>query len=189
MGSMKTLVIECSGAQGSLACCSGESVIEEVSFENPRGRGAAFFAALERILPNLPTLERVLVGVGPGGYNSLRVAIAAAWGIARARGARLDGISSMLAFPPPDYDVIGDARAGQILHAVVRNNRLIGEVVLKPSVEAPSATANAPLVIQATGPESAIQLPSAAVLFSRRDQCVPPVPVYLKPPHITKPAV
>lgn len=186
---MTTLVIECSGAQGSLACCSGDSVIKEVAFENPRGRGAAFFAALEGILPECHSLERVLVGVGPGGYNSLRVALASAWGIARARGAKLDGISSMLAFAQPDYDVIGDARAGQIFHAVVRNQRLTGEITLRPASEMSSATSGSPLVVHATGPECVLHTPSAAVLFSRRDQSLAPVPVYLKPPHITKPVL
>jgi tRNA A37 threonylcarbamoyladenosine modification protein TsaB len=184
---MTTLVIECSSAQGSLAFCSGESVIKEVAFENPRGRGSAFFAALAEILPGGAPLGRILVGVGPGGYNSLRVALASAWGIARARGARLEGISSMLAFPKPDYDVIGDARANQMFHAVVRNDRLIGEVALRSAPEIAVATAGAPLIVHATGAESTLHPPSAAVLFSRRDQLLAPVPVYLKPPHITKP--
>ena len=55
----------------------------------------------ERLVPMLDELlggarpSRILVGVGPGSFTGIRVAVAAAHGLAIGWGARLDGFSSL----------------------------------------------------------------------------------------------
>lgn len=187
---MTILTLECSSAIGSIALTQGGDVLHECSFENPRGRGTAFFDALESSSRHIETLDLVLVGTGPGSYNSLRASIAAAWGLARARSARLQGICSLLGYEPSEYHVLGDARANQWFHAHIRN----GHLVAPPSLLTPDEAlarllpgvpvfSTSPLDHQAT-----LAAPRAIHLARRTVQAGLAEPIYLKPPHITKPA-
>lgn len=60
------------------------------------GRGHA-----ERLVPMIAEVmdgqkaSRIIVGVGPGSFTGIRVAIAAAYGLAAGWGAKLDGMSSL----------------------------------------------------------------------------------------------
>lgn len=71
---------------GSCIACSDERI----------GRGHA-----ERLVPMLAKLldgrraDKILVGVGPGSFTGIRVAIAAAHGMAIGWGAQLEGMSSL----------------------------------------------------------------------------------------------
>ena len=189
---MNMLAIECSCQQGSLAVLKDGSVVGSWEFENPRGRGSELFARLESALGGKWRPDLVVVGTGPGSYNGLRTSIAAAWGIARACGARLAGGASLLGYDAPEYFVAGDARAGQWFLAHVANGKFLlppalyspGEAraILKP--ETPVFTTS---VLQDL-PEAIAAPPRAAILAVRDFVEGPPVPFYLKPPHITNPA-
>ena len=78
------------------------------------GRGHA-----ERLVPMIGELlegrkaERILVGLGPGSFTGIRVAIAAAHGLAIGWGAKLLGMSSLALL------VAGVARKGEIAAAVI----------------------------------------------------------------------
>ena len=78
------------------------------------GRGHA-----ERLVPMIAelmdgrTATRILVGVGPGSFTGIRVAIAAAHGLAIGWGARLAGMSS-LALLAASADAQGDVAAAII---------------------------------------------------------------------------
>jgi tRNA A37 threonylcarbamoyladenosine modification protein TsaB len=187
---MTTLTIECSSGTGSIAVNRDGEILHNDSFENARGRGTSFFALLEKATHQIGTLDSILVGIGPGGYNPLRVSIAAAWGIARAREVPLRGICSLLGYDALEYHVLGDARAGQWFHAHIRNGRLVSPpVLLKPEEASSQLTDGIPVFTTSPLMESArCESPQAVQLAYRADQAETAAPIYLKPPHITKPA-
>ena len=122
---MNVLAIECSCPQGSVAVLRDGAVVKSWEFESPRGRGSELFAHLESAIGGHGSPDLVVVGTGPGSYNGLRTSIAAAWGIARARGARLAGVSSLLGYDAPEYFVAGDARANQWFLAHAANGKFL----------------------------------------------------------------
>lgn len=186
---MKTLVIECSSGTGSLAVTEGGRVVEKRAFENPRGRGGELFSALAATVPPHPDLARIFVGTGPGSYNALRASIGAAWGIARARAIPVLGVCSLLGYEPADYDVIGDARAGQWFLGRIRNGALASPVELMPPPRA-VALLDPRFPVFSTSrllDTAATAHPDAGVLANRTASAGPAEPIYLKPPHITTP--
>lgn len=186
---MRILTIECSSAGGSIALTDGERVLRARTFENPRGRGTAFFGALEEEVSCGDTLDLVLVGTGPGSYNGLRASIAAAWGIARARAVPLRGICSLLGYEAADYHVLGDARAGQWFHAHIRAGSLTAAVALLTPEEARARLQPGIPVFTPTPSigDACLAFPSAVALARHVHQAGSAEPIYLKPPHITQP--
>ena len=186
------LAIECSCPLGSVTVLKDGAIVKSWEFESPRGRGTELFALLESALRGPGRPDLVVAGTGPGSYNGLRTAIAAAWGIARASGARLAGVSSLLGYDAPEYFVAGDARAGQRFLAHVANGKFLSppalhspqEVrgLLKPGFPLFTTSALEDL------PEAIVSPPHAGILAVRDFIEGQPAPFYLKPPHITKPA-
>jgi tRNA threonylcarbamoyladenosine biosynthesis protein TsaB len=157
--------------------------------------GGALFSALEELLHDAPTIRRVVVGVGPGSYNGIRSAIAAAWGIATARKIPLVGISSVLALADGEYFAVGDARRQQYFLAHVQRGTFISEpdLLTREQVEAEVHKA-AHLPIFASAPieflsDAILRTPSAARLGALAADWPPnePEPLYLKAAHITTP--
>lgn len=187
---MTILTIECSSGTGSIAVTRETKILHNYSFENARGRGTSFFELLEKVTHQVCSLDLILVGTGPGSYNPLRVSIAAAWGVARARAIPVRGICSLLGYDALDYHVLGDARAGQWFHARIRNGRLAATpVLLKPEEALSQLTDGIPVFTTSPLMESArCESPQAVQLAYRADQAETAEPIYLKPPHITKPA-
>jgi tRNA threonylcarbamoyladenosine biosynthesis protein TsaB len=86
-------------------------------------------------------IERIAVGVGPGGFTGLRHGISTARALAQGRGIPVVGVSSLEALArgasaPLVYAVI-DARRGEVFAAAWRD----GEPVLEPAALAPDALA------------------------------------------------
>ncbi|MBK8038555.1 MAG: tRNA (adenosine(37)-N6)-threonylcarbamoyltransferase complex dimerization subunit type 1 TsaB [Verrucomicrobiaceae bacterium] len=126
------LAIDLSTSQGSLAVVCGEEVRFEASFQSERSHNARVFAPLRNALEAAGAdLTGVVIGNGPGSYTGVRIAIAAAQGIALSRGVWCAGWSS-LAAPDiqtgPNYRVIGDARRQSFYLAEVQNGRLMPEI-------------------------------------------------------------
>jgi len=189
---MNVLAIECSCPQGSLAVLKDGAVVGSWAFESPRGRGSELFAHLESAIGGHGGTDLVVVGTGPGSYNGLRASIAAAWGIATACGARLAGVSSLLGYDAPEYFVAGDARAGQWFLAHVAGGKFLSPPALHRPPEArgllrPGIPVFATSALEDL-PEAIVMPPRAGVLAARDFVEGVPAPVYLKPPHITKPA-
>ena len=187
---MTILSIECSSATGSIALIRDGEILHHTYFDNPRGRGTAFFEALQESNRHIESLDLVLVGTGPGSYNSLRASIAAAWGLARARSAPLKGICSLLGYEPSEYHILGDARANQWFHAHIHDGHLAAAPALVSPDEAMSRlTPGIPVFSTTPQIENAHDISPQAVHLARRaPQAGGAEPIYLKPPHITKPA-
>ncbi|MEI6035642.1 MAG: hypothetical protein WCS65_15355 [Verrucomicrobiae bacterium] len=190
---MNILSIESSGPSGSVAVLADGILLESWSFRCPRGRGGDLFPALEAAAARIGKADLVVVGTGPGGYNGLRMSAAAAWGLATAYGARLSGVASLLGYEAPEYFVAGDARGGQCFLARVSHGRLLGAPALMKAEEAralldPRLPVFCPAGLLEGVPEALDVPPGAAILARRTDSFGDPSPLYLKPPHITKPA-
>jgi tRNA threonylcarbamoyl adenosine modification protein YeaZ len=95
------------------------------------GRGHA-----ERLVPMIAELmdgrsaDHVLVGVGPGSFTGIRVAIAAAHGLAIGWGAKLEGMSSLA------LHAAGAAAEGEVAAAVIGGH---GELFVQQFDDATSA--------------------------------------------------
>jgi tRNA threonylcarbamoyl adenosine modification protein YeaZ len=94
---MKTLAIEFSTDERSVALCDGATAVAAVT--EAGGRSTRAFAMIERALEQAhwkrEEVECVAVGLGPGSYTGIRAAIALAQGWQLARNIKLLGISSM----------------------------------------------------------------------------------------------
>lgn len=84
-------------------------------------------------------VDRLAVGVGPGGFTGLRIGVSTARALAQARELPLVGVGSLHALGAGRADVAAvlDARRGEIFAAVWRE----GELVLRPAALPPEALA------------------------------------------------
>lgn len=102
---MALLALDTSTDWASVALYDGLAVLAEETWRAQRRHGDELFPAIERLLASarvsLAAVDRVAVATGPGSFTGLRVAIAAAQGIARGAGASLVGVSTLdvLAYP------------------------------------------------------------------------------------------
>jgi tRNA threonylcarbamoyladenosine biosynthesis protein TsaB len=138
---MTLLAIETSTSRGSVALWrDGALVLDEV-FTADRSHSSTLFPILERARSLAPRLDTIAVGLGPGSYAGVRIAIAAALGLALAENARLLGLASVAALesslgvPPMSiesgtsvpavktaaYLAIGDARRESFYFTRVEN--------------------------------------------------------------------
>lgn len=189
---MKILAIESSGPEGSVAVLEDKNLVGSWNFSSPRGRGGGLFPALEAAFTKCGPPDTVVVGTGPGGYNGLRSSAAAAWGISKVHGARLVGVPSLLGYEAAEYFVAGDARGGQWFLAHVAEGRFLLEPVLIFPEQAGKILVPGTPVFTPGGqlpiPGSITEPPQARLLALRSHAFGSPLPIYLKPPHITKPA-
>jgi tRNA threonylcarbamoyladenosine biosynthesis protein TsaB len=124
---MTTLAIETSTPCGSVAVLEdGISVFNEV-FTADRSHASSLFQSLERARKRLDRCDTIAVGLGPGSYAGIRVAISAAIGISTGFSSKLVGIPSVVAMASRsgEYIVLGDARRGSFYYAFVHNGECI----------------------------------------------------------------
>jgi tRNA threonylcarbamoyladenosine biosynthesis protein TsaB len=98
--------------------------------------------ALEEAGVTWDDVERIAVGVGPGGFTGLRIGIATARALAQARGLPLVPVSSLAALaagaePPVAVAAVIDARRGEVFAGAWAGERLL----LEPAALAPDALA------------------------------------------------
>ena len=162
----------------------------EKSFE-----GSAELASLaEATIKGIDRLDEIVVGIGPGSYTGLRVAVATALGMKLALGCRTFGCPSVLGYPEENYLVIGDARRGAFFLGEIRAGKLPELPRLVPRAELGAEISKANLKrLFATSPVA--ELPDVEVLLPQaryllgRDESYAALgePIYLKEPHITRP--
>lgn len=197
---MATLAIETSTARGSVAVWSQGELLFSESFTAERRHSAALFSALERARGEASRIEQIAVGLGPGSYAGVRIAIAAALGMELALGAKLVGIPSIAVFETesPRYLAVGDARRESFYFAAVDQGtctdgpRLASEEEVRTAVD---QFGTWPLYLSeglAAFPTARIASPSAAVLARQAAEGRGIVqsgdldPIYLREPHITQ---
>ncbi|MDQ6859277.1 MAG: tRNA (adenosine(37)-N6)-threonylcarbamoyltransferase complex dimerization subunit type 1 TsaB [Chloroflexota bacterium] len=99
------LAIDTSTEWASVAIFDGIAVLAEETWHAQRRHAEDLFPTIERLLAlsrqQIQTIDKVAVATGPGSFTGLRVAIAAAQGLARGGGAALVGVSTLdvLAYP------------------------------------------------------------------------------------------
>ncbi len=199
VGLVRVLAFDCSASRGSVAIVEKSGTLFAETFEIPRGRGSAFFPALERAVKAGGRIDRIAVGVGPGSYNGLRAGIAAAEGLHLALGAERVGIVSARALPGggEDFFALGDARGGMFWLARIVDRAVVGDFELLPLDAVRARLEENPgvprLSAAAIGdlPDVEVAWPEAEILARLAGGETPAThemaPLYLKPAHITKP--
>ncbi|HEX8295624.1 MAG TPA: tRNA (adenosine(37)-N6)-threonylcarbamoyltransferase complex dimerization subunit type 1 TsaB [Chthoniobacteraceae bacterium] len=198
---MNILALDTSTNHGSVALLSGGELLLDEIFSADRSHSATLFVVLERARGLAPRLDLIAVGLGPGSYAGVRIAIAAAIGLELGLGARLVGIPSVaaLATEEPRYLAIGDARRETFYFTRVEKGRceegplLVSETELRERLSANSGwPIFAPAALPAL-PETRIARPSATLLArlaaAGQSICAEDdlEPIYLREPHITQP--
>lgn len=198
---MKTLALEMSTAQGSIALLEGGAVLFDCTFAADRKHSGAFFENTQLCLERFGAPGQIVVGIGPGSYAGVRIAIATALGLRSTTGAKLAGIPSICALEVEAraYCVIGDARRQSFFFARVENGRLVEGPILESETDLQARLKQiaAPIYSSEDLPQFSDvnrAYPSAARLAeiaTRRGNEFPDVeslePIYLRAPHITVP--
>lgn len=197
---MIALALDTSTAEGSVAVYAYGEIAYQQNFRADRSHSSALFVALEKARGYAARFDRVAVGIGPGSYAGVRVAIAAAIGMNLVLGAELVGIPSVAALETDeeDYFAIGDARRGAYyftwMHRRIAQDgpRLATEREMREEIAARALPVYATEPVPAF-PSVQIVRPSAVVLAEMAVEDTGIVqwdhlePLYLREPHITQP--
>jgi tRNA threonylcarbamoyladenosine biosynthesis protein TsaB len=196
---MKILALELSSTRGSIA--AGEDEYVEESWPNDRRNSGTFFEKLSVIRKKHGPVDVVIVGLGPGSYAGIRIAVATAIGLAAAWRARLLGAPSICAMAGgcSDFLAIGDARRNSFFIAEVKDRALVREPQLLPEEELRARIAanqalpvfSAETLPQFKGVEqrfpSAVELAKIAASGNPGLSSAPLQPLYLREPSVTFP--
>jgi tRNA A37 threonylcarbamoyladenosine modification protein TsaB len=184
------LALENSSETGTLAVRKASGDIQSFSF---RGSGE-LGSILQVVLPDAGLLEELVVGIGPGSYTGIRVAIATAIGLEWSLGCKNFGCPSVLGYSEPSYAIIGDARRDSFAVAIVRDSvlverpRLIGREVVAEFIDKNRSRPLFALTRIPGWPDLELRYPKAEYLFDKQREYLPLTePLYLKEPHITTP--
>lgn len=132
---MAILSIETSCGQGSVALKEQGGSIKSRSFEGGQRHSTMLFPELEALGIKESPIEKIIIGVGPGSFSGIRVAIAAAQGIALAKNCPVVGICSawsvaMQKSHVTRLGVFADARRGERYVTIFANGKMECETFL-----------------------------------------------------------
>ena len=192
---MRTLALETSTPRGGVALFRDRDLVFSETFTADRSHSSQLFGVIERALSPDGRPDQIAVGLGPGSYAGVRIAIAAAIGLSVATGAELLGIPSVAALEEGEYLAIGDARRATYSFAHVRNGEMVVAPMLLIRGELEARLADSPLPIFSS---EELGLPGAQIRFPSVDRigrlavegrsiCARGTlePIYLREPHIT----
>ena len=209
---MKTLALELSTVRASIAWITdittpdsadevGAFVTQLWEWPNDRKDSGTFFENLERTVQQFGQPERILVGLGPGSYAGVRIAISAAIGLAAASNAELVGYPSVAAIAGgnSDYAVIGDARRQSFFFVQIRQRTVVGDYELHDEAGLKQRLEELPRDVPVFSsdllpqfqPRVEQRYPSAEVLGQLAADTeffrMPLEPIYLREAHVTIP--
>ena len=111
----------------------GDGVERELHDDGERPRHAqTLLPLLERVVADWSAVERLCVGVGPGGFTGLRLGIATARALSQALDLPVVPVSSLDALAAPHPGVVAaliDARRGELFAAVYEDGQRTREPV------------------------------------------------------------
>jgi len=111
----------------------GDGVERELHDDGERPRHAqTLLPLLERVVEDWSIVERLCVGVGPGGFTGLRLGISTARALAQALDLPVVPISSLDALAAPHSGTVAaliDARSGEVFAAVYEDGQRTREPV------------------------------------------------------------
>ena len=206
------LVIEASQVESSLSLVIDGQIVASSSWVADRNQSSLIFTHLRSMLDELGDrkLDEILVGGGPGAYGSIRVALAAADGLALALGSKVVSFCSWTGLPVPEneYWVFSNARRGGFAFGHILNGELVGDIDVIPTSGAILKISD--LIISGNHVYTIEQqefldqnnidkvstlIPSAETLAEKwlsktaRERVKyyesAPAPIYVRPPHIT----
>ena len=122
---MNVLALELSSPVGSLAFCGENGAPVFKVFPADRKDSGLFYENLQSTLAVSGKPDLIVVGLGPGSYAGVRIAIATALGLKAAMGARLVGLPSICALARAEYVIVGDARRNSFFFAHVIDGRCV----------------------------------------------------------------
>ena len=200
---MKILALDSSTSVSSVAFVNTQGEESNILFRSDvahrRSDSSSLFEGLQSAVSNCGLPEALCVGLGPGSYNGLRAAIAAARAFATALELPLYALPSPIALPGPDsgFWAVGDARGGHYWVSCIASGNFLQEPHLRsPSEIVQTLQAHPSFPVLSATPLAGLEnltlaTPDAgrlAILAEKADPCVAtPEPLYLKPPHITTP--
>ncbi|MCS7063833.1 MAG: tRNA (adenosine(37)-N6)-threonylcarbamoyltransferase complex dimerization subunit type 1 TsaB [Methylacidiphilales bacterium] len=91
---MNVLAIETSSAYGSVALARGKEMRKVERFFSPQRHSESLTRALIRLELESIALDKILIGLGPGSFTSIRVGLAMAYGLALVKGCEVWGVWS-----------------------------------------------------------------------------------------------
>ena len=198
---MKILAIDTSTSHGSVALIDSGRVLLDGTFTADRGHESKLMPLLQRARDLAEKLDIIAVGLGPGSYAGIRIAIATAMGLQIALGARLIGIPSVAAWEcdADRHIAIGDARRETFYFTKVERGICTEGPMLTDATGLLARIAGLPgwPVLSAEPlalvPDAIVALPRALTLARLAADGRSIVaegalePLYLREPHITQP--
>jgi tRNA threonylcarbamoyladenosine biosynthesis protein TsaB len=198
---MKILALELSSGRGSIAWLEDDREPFVRTFANDRRHSGLFFENLQLCSREFGAPDVIVVGLGPGSYAGVRIAVATAVGLRAASATKLIGIASICGMDSAarGYCVIGDARRASFFFGRVSDGRLMEEPSLHSRVELEIKIRESSVPLYAAEPLP--QFPSVLLAYPSarrlaevaRDQAGEIAdtrslePIYLREPHITVP--
>ena len=130
------LVIDTSTSRTIVGIVNGAEVLFEKFHDGATDHGRAIGELVQEALKEIPAIDEVIVGMGPGPFTGLRVGISFARSFALARQIPIIGVCSLDAIivDQSEYIVAVDARRKEIYWARYKDGiRIEGPAVNKPS--------------------------------------------------------
>ena len=198
---MKILAIDTSTSPGSVTLLDRGRVLLDETFTADRGHESKLMPLLQRARDLAERLDIIAVGLGPGSYAGIRIAIATAMGLQIALGARLIGIPSVAVWEcdADRHIAIGDARRETFYFTKVERGICTEGPMLTDATGLLARIAGLPgwPVLSAEPlalvPDAIVALPRALTLARLAADGRSIVaegalePLYLREPHITQP--
>jgi tRNA threonylcarbamoyladenosine biosynthesis protein TsaB len=201
---MNVLAVELSTTQGSLAWWEdGDPMVQLREWPNDRKNSAQFFENLQSMIQRFGSPDKIIVGLGPGSYAGVRIAISAAIGLSAAAVAELVGYPSVCAIKhgAREYAVIGDARRQSFFFVRINNRSMMGDYELLSQTELNARLEQLPVELSVFSSDLLPQFksrveqacPSAEILAQlvndagKRFVFPPLEPIYLRGANITMP--